>query len=66
MYKCSVVYIMVCEWVCVFSCVYDIVVLSMWIGDRACMAVCSHAGMCVCYIYMYIWIYMATYVYMTI
>ena len=35
-------------------------------GDRACMAVCSHAGICMCYIYMYIWIYMTTYVYMTI
>ena len=49
----------------VFSCVCD-VVFELWIGDRTCMELCSHAGMCASYIYMYIWIYMATYVYMTI
>ena len=50
----------------VFSCVCVMLYMKCGIGDRTCMALCSHAGVCVSYIYMYIWIYMATYVYMTI
>ena len=50
---------------CISSCVCN-VIIELWKDDTTCMDLCSHAGECTSYIYMYIWIYITTYVYMTI
>ena len=42
--------------VCMYNRVCMVLVLYCG-GDRACMAVCSHAGMCVLYIHVYMDIY---------